>query len=50
MHKVCYSLQFGFQENCSLDYALASVTKSVRDALDNKRFGCGIFIDLRKAF
>ena len=27
-----------------------SLTEAVRDTLDNKRFSCGIFIDLQKAF
>ena len=50
IHKVLYSLQFGFQENHSIDHALVSLTEAVRNALDNKRLGCGIFIDLQKAF
>ena len=50
IHKVLYSLQFGFQENHSIDHALVSLTEAVRNTLDNKRFGCGIFIDLQKAF
>ena len=48
--KVLYSLQFGFQENHSIDRALVSLTEAVRNTLDNKRLGCGIFIDLQKAF
>ena len=27
-----------------------SLTEAIRNTLDNKRFGCGIFIDLQKAF
>ena len=50
IHKVLYSLQFGFQENHSIDHALVSLTEAIRNTLDNKRFGCGIFIDLQKAF
>ena len=50
IHKVLYSLQSGFQENRSIDYALVSLTEAVRDTLDSKRFGCGVFIDLQKAF
>ena len=49
-HKVLYSLQFGFRENHSIDHALVSLTEAVRNTLDNKRLGCGIFIDLQKAF
>ena len=50
IRKVLYSLQFGFQVNHSIDHALVSLTEAVRNTLDNKRFGCGIFIDLQKAF
>ena len=50
IHKVLYSLQFGFQENHSIDHALVSLTEAVRSTLDNKRLGCGIFIDLQKVF
>ena len=50
IHEVLYSLQFGFQENHSIDHALVSLTEAVRTTLDNKRLGCGIFIDLQKAF
>ena len=50
VHNVLYSLQFGFQENHSIDHALVSLTEAIRNTLDNKRFGCGIFIDLQKAF
>ena len=50
VHSVLYSLQFGFQENHSIDHALVSLTEAIRNTLDNKRFGCGIFIYLQKAF
>ena len=50
IHNVLFSLQFGFQENHSIDHALVSLTEAIRNTLDNKRIGCGIFIDLKKAF
>ena len=50
IHKVLYSLQFGFQENHSIDHALVSLTEAIRNTLDKNRLGCGIFIDLQKAF
>ena len=40
---------FGFQENRSIDYALTSLAQAVRDTLDRKSFGCGIFLGLQKA-
>ena len=31
-------------------HALISITDSIRQSIDNNEFGCGIFIDLKKAF
>ena len=45
-----YPLKFGFQENNSIDHALISMTEEIRCSLDNRRYGCGIFLDLQKAF
>ena len=50
VHNILYSLQFGFHKNHSIDNALVSLTESVKNTLDNKRLGCGIFIDLQRAF
>ena len=50
IHEVLYSVQFGLQENHSVDHALVSLTEATRNAFDNERFGSGIFIDLQKAF
>ena len=48
--KILYPLQFGFRKKCSTTHALISVTESIRQSIDNNEFGCGIFIDLKKAF
>ena len=45
-----YPLQFGFQENNSIDHALTSMTEEIRSSLDSRRYGCGILLDLQKAF
>ena len=50
VHNILYSLQFGFQENHSIDYALVSLTESMKNTLGNKGHGCGIFVDLQRAF
>ena len=47
---ILYPLQFGFQESNSIDHALISMTEEIRSSLDNRRYGCGIFVDLQKAF
>ena len=45
-----FCMQFGFRIGHSTDHALISLTETIKSSLDNKRFGCGIFIDLQKAF
>ena len=50
VRKILYNLQFGFRASHSTNHALISLTESIKNTLDNKRFGCGIFIDLQKAF
>ena len=45
-----YLLQFGFRQNYSTMHALISLTETIRKYLDEGKFGCGIFVDLQKAF
>ena len=47
---IFYSLQFGFRKKHSTNHALISMTESIRNTIDNGKFGCGVFIDLKKAF
>ena len=49
-HEILYSLQFGFHASHSFNYALVILTEAIKNSLDNRKFGCGIFIDLQKAF
>ena len=49
-NNIIHPLQFGFQENHSVDDALISITEAIRSTLDNKKYGCAIFVDLQKAF
>ena len=48
--EVLFCMQFGFRTGHSTDHALISLTETIKASLDKKRFGCGIFIDLQKAF
>ena len=48
--KVIYDFQFGFRKKHSTNHALIEITKTIRKALDDKKYACGIFIDLQKAF
>ena len=45
-----YSLQFGFRKKHSTNHALIEITETIRQALDNKKHVCGVFVDLQKAF
>ena len=48
--KCIYDLQFGFRKKHSTNHALIEITETIRKALDDKKYACGIFIDLQKAF
>ena len=50
IYKILYNLQFGFQADHSVNHALISLTESIKNFLDNKKLGRGIFLDLQKAF
>ena len=49
-NNIIYPLQFGFQKDRAIDHVLIGMIEMIRLTLDNKRFGCGVFIDLQKAF
>ena len=48
--KILYPLQFGFQEKHSTSHALLCLTETIKHSIDNGRIGCGVFVDLQKAF
>ena len=47
---VIYNLQFGFRQQYSTFHALINITENIRKALDVGNIGCGVFVDLQKAF
>ena len=49
-NNILYKNQFGFRKNNSTTFALLQITEKIKETIDNKKYGCGIFIDLRKAF
>ena len=49
-YDILHSLQFGFRAKHSTLHALISLTESVKQTVDESMFGCGVFIDLPKAF
>ena len=49
-NNIIYDLQFGFRQKFSTSHALINLTENIRQALDEGYIGCGIFVDLQKAF
>ena len=49
-YEILYSMQFGFRTNHSTEHALVSMTEKIKSTLDSNSFGCGILVDLEKAF
>ena len=47
---VIYNLQFGFRQQYSTFHALINITENIRKALDDGNIGCGVFVELQKAF
>ena len=49
-NNIIYNLQFGFRQQYSTFHALINVTENIRNALDDGSIGCGVFVELQKAF
>ena len=49
-NNILFNQQFWFRKNNSTTYALIQITERIKESIDNGKFGCGLFIDLRKAF
>ena len=47
---IIYNLQFGFRQQYSTSHALINITKNIRKGLDDGNIGCGVSVDLQKAF
>ena len=50
LHNAIHPLPFGFRKRHSTAHALTSLTEKIKQTVDDGKFGCGIFIDLKKAF
>ena len=48
--EVLFINQFGFRKKCSTIHALLDMIERIRNNMDNGMYGCGVFIDLKKAF
>ena len=49
-NNIIYNLKFGFRQQYSTSHALINITENIRKALDGGNIGCGVFVDLQKAF
>ena len=49
-HNILFDNKFGFRKNNSTSLALIQITEKIKESIDNRKYGCGIFIDIRKAF
>ena len=47
---IIFDLQFGFRQQYSTSHALINITENIRKALDDENIGCGVFVELQKAF
>ena len=50
LHSIIYPNQFGFRAGCSTIHSLISITETINKTIEQNKFGCGVFIDLKKAF
>ena len=50
LYAIIYPNQFGFRQGYSTAHSLISITETIKKTLDHNKYGCGVFIDLRKAF
>ena len=46
-HNILFENQFGFRKKNSTVYALMEITEKIKETIDEGKFGCGIFIDLK---
>ena len=49
-NNILYENQFGFRKQNPTVHALIQITEKISEIIENGKYGCGIFIDLRKAF
>ena len=44
------TINLGVRKINSTSLALIQITEKIKESIDNRKYGCGIFIDLHKAF
>ena len=49
-NNIIYNLQFGLRQQYAISHALNNITENIRKVVDDGNIGCGVFVDLQKAF
>lgn len=49
-HQLLSSSQYGFRQAHATEHAILDMVETIRTNMDRRRFSCGVFIDLKKAF
>ena len=49
-NNIIYDFEFGFRQQYSTSHVLINIIDNIRKALDDGNIGCGVFVDLQKAF
>ena len=49
-NQLLYKKQFGFQKDCSTDYAILELVNEITNSFEQGKYTLGVFIDLSKAF
>ena len=49
-HKIIFQFQFGFRKGHSTAQAITEITNTLRKAIDDNLYTCGVFLDFSKAF
>ena len=50
LHSIIYPNQLSFRARCSTTHSLVSSTETINKTIEQKKFCCGVFINLKKAF
>ena len=50
LHEIIYPKQSGFRAGYSTTHSLFDITENIKNTVEAKKYGCGVFIDLKKGF
>ena len=49
-NNIVYNLEYGFRQQYRTSHTLINITENIRKDLDGGKIGCGVFVNLQKAF